>query len=359
MPNGDELLNQANTGGYNPIFDEPRERIVLRRLLKEYPALSNVYNPKDVRIQLANKKRMQQLESVGGGDRGMETWFPDDPGTEDLPHPMAGKNKWVFEYYDKNAYKDKEIFKSSLMLDMIHGAKKDYAFNRMRQDFNANWSPKTYEFLQKKYEKDKNEGETFASYVDRTGIDAFLRGGLNPINDEYLQTGKYNDQYAQYYRGQVKEIDGTPIDIYSPKQREIIDNMKTYLTTNQNPYEYDKDYITQLSKDKPYTNITELRPHQEKKFQQWVKTLPENLQSDTEEYDLRGAYQANMKPVWDEESESYHLSSRDPKTGKLLKNITHGTFDKLIEGEKAAGYEIYYDDKENRYYSRKKKTKRH
>jgi len=110
-----------------------------------------------------------------------------------------------------------------------------------------------------------------------------------------------------------------------------------------------------MSKGKPYRNVTQLDPQQEQQFQSWAKTLPPNLQSDTEAYDLRGAFVAGVKPTWDESTKSYHLPSRDPTTGKILKSVSHPTFNYTIKGEADAGYEIYYDDKTNRYYSRKKK----
>ena len=36
------------------------------------------------------------------------------------------------------------------------------------------------------------------------------------------------DEYAQLYRGQIKE-NGQPVDIYSPTQRKVIEKMREYL----------------------------------------------------------------------------------------------------------------------------------
>ena len=49
---------------------------------------------------------------------------------------------------------------------------------------------------------------------------------------------------------------------------------------------------------------------------------------------------------------SGHWGSRCPNTGQLLKGKSHVTWDKLVEEEKAKGYEIY--KKNEKYYSRKK-----
>jgi hypothetical protein len=86
-----------------------------------------------------------------------------------------------------------------------------------------------------------------------------------------------------------------------------------------------------------------------KKYEKWKAGLPEPLQKETDDYDLKGAYKAKMQP--DEEG---HLGSRNPKTGLLLKKKTHPTYDKMVEGEKAAGFEIY--KKRGREYSRPKKN---
>jgi hypothetical protein len=54
-----------------------------------------------------------------------------------------------------------------------------------------------------------------------------------------------------------------------------------------------------------------------------------------------------------------HTKSRDPRTGLLLKGRKHRTWKQLVAGEKAAGYEIYKNPEDNRYYSRpidKRKT---
>lgn len=85
-----------------------------------------------------------------------------------------------------------------------------------------------------------------------------------------------------------------------------------------------------------------------KKYEKWRKKLPESLQKETPDYDLKGAYKARLEP-----DESGHLPSRNPKSGLLLKKKTHPTYDKMVEGEKAAGYEIF--QKKGKEYSRPKK----
>lgn len=63
---------------------------------------------------------------------------------------------------------------------------------------------------------------------------------------------------------------------------------------------------------------------------------------------------------WHDKSEGYkeegwfeHGASRDFETGRILKGRKHDTYDKTVQGEGDAGYEIYLGE-DGRYYSRKK-----
>ena len=69
-----------------------------------------------------------------------------------------------------------------------------------------------------------------------------------------------------------------------------------------------------------------------------------------EGYDYATALKAGMKP-----DKTGHWSSREPKSGQLLKGRKHKTFHKTISGEKKAGYKIY-KGKDGKYYSRKVKN---
>ncbi len=65
-------------------------------------------------------------------------------------------------------------------------------------------------------------------------------------------------------------------------------------------------------------------------------------------YDYDTAKKAGMKP-----NKDGHWSSREAKTGLLLKGRKHKTWDLLEKGEKKAGYRVF--KKGNRYYSEPKK----
>jgi hypothetical protein len=206
-----------------------REEKIFDDIVRDNPMLGSIYNQDNTVISLADKKRRELSKKYGGGGA-IETWFPDDEGPAGFRNPNLGK--FTFEVYDDNLYKDDEALKTSIFLDMIHGAKSNQEFAKLRSEFNKNWNQGELDFIRNKYEKEANKGESFSEYMDRTVIDGYLRGGLNPMSDEALMAGKYNDEYAQIYRGMIKE-NGQPLDIYSPKQRGIIEQMKQILKKKQ------------------------------------------------------------------------------------------------------------------------------
>lgn len=81
-------------------------------------------------------------------------------------------------------------------------------------------------------------------------------------------------------------------------------------------------------------------------YNQWRSTLPKNLQTETPDYDLYGAFKAGLQPEWNDEDKSYHLDSRDPKTGRMLKKPGHPTFGQAIYNDMLLGYYPIYKDGE-------------
>lgn len=81
-------------------------------------------------------------------------------------------------------------------------------------------------------------------------------------------------------------------------------------------------------------------------YNQWRSTLPKNLQTETPDYDLYGAFKAGLQPERNDEDKSYHLGSRDPKTGRMLKKPGHPTFGQAIYNDMLLGYYPIYKDGE-------------
>ena len=118
--------------------------------------------------------------------------------------------------------------------------------------------------------------------------------------------------------------------------------------------------------------LTTLSPNEEATFQNWKKSLPSNLQDESEHYDLRGAWATGIQPELfyrDEEGKFQsahpidvnepgsiyqpHLFSRDPNTGRYLKGPNHPTQEYAIESDIRSGYTPYIDIKTGDWYSKK------
>ena len=90
---------------------------------------------------------------------------------------------------------------------------------------------------------------------------------------------------------------------------------------------------------------------EDEEYKNWKSTLPENLQQETEEYDLYGAYKSGMQPIEVAPGE-YHMSSRDPKTGRILKSEDHESFSESVIEDEKLGY-ITYKSNDGNIYSKK------
>ena len=88
----------------------------------------------------------------------------------------------------------------------------------------------------------------------------------------------------------------------------------------------------------------------ETNYQSWKDKLPNNLKyTDESEYDLRGAYKAGMEPQWNNKDKSYHLGSRDPYSGRILKSPYHPTYLEALITDASMGYYPSIDNKGNTY----------
>ena len=80
-----------------------------------------------------------------------------------------------------------------------------------------------------------------------------------------------------------------------------------------------------------------------KGYWDWRNSLPDNLKyTDDTEYDMHAAYESGAQPQWDEEDQSYHLPTRDPNAGLILKKSIHPTFWKGLTEDAKLGYNIYF-----------------
>lgn len=85
-------------------------------------------------------------------------------------------------------------------------------------------------------------------------------------------------------------------------------------------------------------------------YRYWRSKLPKNLrETNDNDYDMRAAYKAGMQPQWNDDDKSYHLGSRDPQSGRILKSPHHPTFLKALTTDAAMGYYPIMDSNGNIY----------
>lgn len=85
-------------------------------------------------------------------------------------------------------------------------------------------------------------------------------------------------------------------------------------------------------------------------YRYWRSRLPKNLRDTNDnDYDMRAAYKAGLQPEWNPDDKSYHLGSRDSKTGRILKAPHHPTFLKALTTDAGMGYYPTMDGKGNTY----------
>lgn len=85
-------------------------------------------------------------------------------------------------------------------------------------------------------------------------------------------------------------------------------------------------------------------------YNRWRNNLPANLRNTKDDdYDMRAAYKSGMQPQWNDKDKSYHLGSRDPNTGRILKSPHHPTYLEAIATDANLGYHPIIDSNGNTY----------
>ena len=89
-------------------------------------------------------------------------------------------------------------------------------------------------------------------------------------------------------------------------------------------------------------------------YWQWKMNLPDNLANTPDwEYNNIGAWSGGLQPTLEDDG-YYHLGSRNPITGEILKSENHPSFKKSVDADMAMGYETYRG-KDGKIYSHDKK----
>jgi len=163
---------------------------VAQAVMQKYPALRQV-NPFVV------DSRGQSSQHGGG----LEYYHAN---TEDSS-PLPSLN--TIEVFDPNL--TGQWLEDAVAGEALHGLPfVDPRFASMRRAFQQSLTPAQVAFDQRKFKETAAPNDTFESFMDRSWLDAYIRGYLFPDkNDEWRQSG-----------------------VYTPEQRDMLERMRSYIT---------------------------------------------------------------------------------------------------------------------------------
>lgn len=81
----------------------------------------------------------------------------------------------------------------------------------------------------------------------------------------------------------------------------------------------------------------------DKGYWDWRNSLPDNLKYTSDsEYDMYAAYKSGAEPEYSNKDQRYHLPTRDPETGYILKKSIHPTYWIGLAEDIKLGYTPYF-----------------
>ena len=175
---------------------------VLDEVLSENRGYGKVFSLGNTAVMSATPDRIRD----GYG----EFWHIEDQGTTDLPHPQPGKN--VIELYDQTLSKDPARLKQHIEGELYHGMKNDPYFNKLREEFKANYTPAELERIKagNSWWDDARPTVEINPHAEDAMHDAYIRGIKDPSVLLGIQIGKLE---------------------YSPKQLQLLKEMRDYINT--------------------------------------------------------------------------------------------------------------------------------
>jgi hypothetical protein len=183
----------------------PSPDVILQGVLTENPGLAKVFNPKNTSVIFAKPDRLQQLKQQGMQENQLEYWPPQETGTPAFPRPTGTKGH-VLEIYRKDLMTDSNKLKQAIYGDLLHGMSGDPYFAALKKEFVANYTPET-----KAFEAKQNRG-----------------GNPEAVNDMYIRGWLSPDERDEFRKNQAQSG-----KVYSPRQIQILNEMKRYISTGQ------------------------------------------------------------------------------------------------------------------------------
>lgn len=184
---------------------------IVDQVMKEYPGFKNSPDFKNG-VQVIDSTPDRQMTQYGQ-QRYSEYYAPGEKGGTDQLNNPGDIKKAVLEIYNRDVIKNPEAKKELIMGELLHGAKQDPQYAKLRSEFAKHF---TQDEVQAQIRNMKNPhsdfysetpGETPQQMMERSGIDAYIRGHF------------MKSQGDEWTKG------------YSPKQKEIIQQLESYLKT--------------------------------------------------------------------------------------------------------------------------------
>lgn len=185
-------------------------------------------------------------------------------------------------------------------------------------------------FFNKGNDASKNNIPTMIKRPDKWSPTKFSDNSFTPKNKLFSDGGNLKDNYW----------DDLSMSDKAEMIRVAVSNGMTTLPEIRNAY-------NEFAKGGKLNSWT---MQDEAGYRAWRSRLPKNLRdTNDDDYDMRAAYKAGMKPEWNNEDKAYHLGSRDPKSGRILKAPHHPTFLKALITDASLEYYPTTDAKGNTY----------
>lgn len=162
---------------------------VAQRVMQKYPALRQV------------QPFVVDSRGKSAQGRGLEYY---QANTDDAS-PLPSQN--TIELFDKDL--EGQWLEDAVAGDSMHGlASYDPRFAQMRQQFRSLLTPEQVAFDRRKFDAEREPGDTFDNWMERSWLDAYIRGYLFPDkNDEWRKAG-----------------------VYTPEQTQLLEQMRAHIT---------------------------------------------------------------------------------------------------------------------------------
>ncbi len=205
---------------------------ILNSILAAHKGFASVYSPTNTGIVIADPARRTLARKFNAGS-GLEFWPASETGTTQFPRPANMQGKSVLEIYSPELSKNTAQLRTAIYGDLMHGMVGNPHWKSLRDQFMSNFTPQELQRIK--------EHRTWWDDVNAAKING-SNVAFGPIYDAYIR-GWIADE-GNSRQGQVESKN----TMYSPKQVEILEEMKQYLETGKKKAPIAKNPSTSIPK---------------------------------------------------------------------------------------------------------------